>query len=140
MNNFIPFTQEMIDASVMQASKRNPHIKHHFESATMDGEIRDQVGFLGEFACCEALGLSGIVALFVYGSTIRDITSEHMKSTVSSLSEIVEAYVYIMLGLAWQNYSTANWGISFMILVACVVSRVIVVFVLGGDADGFEGQ
>jgi hypothetical protein len=58
VNNFIPFTQEMIDASVMQASKRNPHIKHHFESATMDGEIRDQVGFLGEFACCEALGLS----------------------------------------------------------------------------------
>jgi len=84
------------------------------------------------YSCCEALGLSGIVALFVYGSTIRDITSEHMKSTVSSLSEIVEAYVYIMLGLAWQNYSTANWGISFMILVACVVSRVIVVFVLGG--------
>ena len=83
------------------------------------------------YSFCESVGLSGIVALFVYGSVIRKNASKEMKSTVSSLSEIVEAYVYVMLGLAWQDYSTANWGISFLILIACVVARVIVVFVLG---------
>ena len=89
------------------------------------------VSALFMYSFCEMIGLSGIVALFIYGSTIREIASKEMKTTVSSLSEIVEAYVYVMLGLAWQDYNTAYWGISFMILIACVVSRVIVVFVLG---------
>lgn len=83
------------------------------------------------YSFCESVGLSGIVALFTYGSMIRKIASNEMKSTVSSLSEIVEAYVYVMLGLAWQDYNTAHWGISFLILISCVIARVIVVFVLG---------
>lgn len=57
MNNFIPFTQEMIDESLIQSRKREEHINHYFESDVMDGETRNQVGFLGEFACCVALGL-----------------------------------------------------------------------------------
>jgi NhaP-type Na+/H+ or K+/H+ antiporter len=83
------------------------------------------------YSLCESIGLSGIVALFIYGSTIRKVASKQMKETVSSLSEIVEAYVYVMLGLAWQDYSTEHWSISFFILISCVVARVVMVFLLG---------
>ena len=83
------------------------------------------------YSLCESIGLSGIVALFIYGSTIRKVASEQMKETVSSLSVIVEAYVYVMLGLAWQDYSTEHWSISFFILISCVVARVVMVFLLG---------
>jgi len=54
---FIPFTQEMIDESSAQSMKRERFIKHHFESDVMSSDVRNQVGFLGEFACCVALGL-----------------------------------------------------------------------------------
>ncbi len=57
MNHFIPFTQEMIDESLIQSRKREQYINHYFESDVMDSETRNQVGFLGEFACCVALGL-----------------------------------------------------------------------------------
>ena len=75
--------------------------------------------------------ISGILALFVYGSSIRRVASDELKTTVSSLSEIVEAYVYVMLGLAWRNYDGAEWGLSVLILLSCVVARVVVVFAIG---------
>jgi len=83
------------------------------------------------YSLCESFDISGILALFVYGSSIRSVASDELKTTVSSLSEIVEAYVYVMLGLAWRNYDGAEWGLSVLILLSCVVARVVVVFAIG---------
>jgi len=48
----------MVDESLAQSQKREQYIHHHFESGLMDSTTRNQVGFLGEFSCCTALGLS----------------------------------------------------------------------------------
>ena len=53
----IIITDEMREAAAREAKKRNPHIKHHFELDYMSGDERDIIGFLGEFACKECLGL-----------------------------------------------------------------------------------
>ena len=84
------------------------------------------------YGCCEFVGISGIVGLFTYGSLVKPpkIVSE----TVENVSVIIEAYVYLTLGLAVHalSRSTDFLGLSFLILVSCVASRVLVVFVLGG--------
>lgn len=54
----IEITDEMRYFARREAQRRDPHIEHHFELPYMDGEERDQVGFLGEFACKECLGLN----------------------------------------------------------------------------------
>jgi hypothetical protein len=41
-----------------EAKRREPYIQHHFEVEHMDGNERNIVGFLGEFACCEYLGIN----------------------------------------------------------------------------------
>lgn len=53
----IQITDEMREAAGREAKRRNPKIKHHFELEYMSGAQRDIVGFLGEFACKECLGL-----------------------------------------------------------------------------------
>ena len=82
------------------------------------------------YGCCEFVGISGIVGLFTYGSLVRPpvIVTE----TIENVSVIVEAYVYLTLGLAIRTYSTDFLVPSFLILVSCVASRVAVVFTLGG--------
>lgn len=82
------------------------------------------------YALCEFVGISGIVGLFAYGSFVRP--PEIVKTTVENVSEIVEAYVYLTIGLALHTYNTSLMAVSFLILVSCVVSRVLVVFALGG--------
>ena len=60
-NNLIPrvaITTEMKKRAEEEAKKRDPHIKHHFDVSHFSGKVRDVVGFLGEFACCEYLGLN----------------------------------------------------------------------------------
>lgn len=56
-NMVVEITEEMRIAAQREAEKRNPHIKHHFELAYMSGNQRDIIGFLGEFACKQCLGL-----------------------------------------------------------------------------------
>lgn len=82
------------------------------------------------YGCCEFVGISGIVGLFTYGSLVKPpkIVSE----TIENVSVIIEAYVYLTLGLAVHTTSSIFLGPSFLILVSCVVSRVLVVFGLGG--------
>lgn len=82
------------------------------------------------YACCEFIGISGIVGLFTYGSLVEPpkIVSE----TIGNVSDIIEAYVYLTLGLAVHTYSTEYIAPSFLILVSCIASRVLVVFALGG--------
>lgn len=53
----ILITEEMQQAAQEEARKRDPFINHHFELSYMTPAQRDIIGFLGEFACKEALGL-----------------------------------------------------------------------------------
>ena len=82
------------------------------------------------YGCCEFIGISGIVGLFTYGSLVRP--PNIVVETVENVSVIVEAYVYLTLGLAVHTYSTNLLIPSFLILISCVASRVLVVFSLGG--------
>ena len=81
------------------------------------------------YATCEFFGLSGIICLFVYGSMIR--APQDMHTSMKSLTTIIEAYVYLMLGLAFHSYETTHAWLSFGVLISCVVARICVVFVLG---------
>jgi monovalent cation:H+ antiporter, CPA1 family len=82
------------------------------------------------YGCCEFIGISGIVGLFTYGSLVNPpkIVSE----TVENVSVIIEAYVYLTLGLSVHALGTDFLLPSFLILVSCLASRVLVVFMLGG--------
>lgn len=53
----VQITDEMRRAAEIEAKRRNEYIKHHFDLPYMTGCQRDIVGFLGEFACKEYLGL-----------------------------------------------------------------------------------
>ena len=48
------------------------------------------------YAICEYVGISGIVGLFVYGSLVKP--SNKVKNSITNISVIVEAYVYLTLG------------------------------------------
>lgn len=82
------------------------------------------------YALCEFVGISGIVGLFTYGSLVRP--PDIVITTVENVSEIVEAYVYLTIGLALHTYHTSLLTVSCLILLTCVASRVLVVFSLGG--------
>lgn len=82
------------------------------------------------YAFCEFVGISGIVGLFTYGSLVRP--PDIVITTVENVSEIIEAYVYLTIGLALHTYHTSLLAVSCLILLTCVVSRVLVVFGLGG--------
>lgn len=53
----IKITDEMRKQAKIEAERRNAFIKHHFEVKHLTYQERDELGFLGEFACCEALGI-----------------------------------------------------------------------------------
>ena len=55
---YINITDEMREQAKIESEKRNPHIKHHFEVNHLSYHKRDVVGFLGEFATCELLGIN----------------------------------------------------------------------------------
>ena len=82
------------------------------------------------YTSCECLQVSGILGLFAYGAMVKP-PPEFVKS-VKSISSIIEAYVYLMLGLALHTYNFKDFGTSLLVFVSCVVGRVLVVFVLGG--------
>jgi NhaP-type Na+/H+ or K+/H+ antiporter len=82
------------------------------------------------YASCEYVGISGIVGLFTYGSLVKP--PKIVLETLENVSDIVEAYVYLTIGLAIRSYDTSLMSVSLLILVSCIVSRVLVVFSLGG--------
>lgn len=53
----ITITEKMKTRADEEARKRNEYIKHHFEVDHLSYFERDRIGFLGEFACCELLGI-----------------------------------------------------------------------------------
>lgn len=54
----VAITDQMKTRAAEEARRRDPHITHHFNVGHMTGEQRDVVGFVGEFACCEFLGIN----------------------------------------------------------------------------------
>lgn len=53
----VHITESMRQRAALEADRREPFIEHHFEVDHMAGNERNIVGFLGEFACCECLGI-----------------------------------------------------------------------------------
>jgi hypothetical protein len=53
----IKITDEMRKHAKIESSRRDSFIKHHFDVAHLSCKQRDELGFLGEFACCAALGI-----------------------------------------------------------------------------------
>ena len=47
----------MRDRAKIETKKRDAFIKHHFEVNHLSKDERDEIGFLGEFACCTLLGI-----------------------------------------------------------------------------------
>lgn len=47
----------MLEYSKIEAERRNNYISHHFEVEHLSSQIRDQIGFLGEFAFCTLLNI-----------------------------------------------------------------------------------
>lgn len=56
----VVITQEMFDAAVEEANRREAQgcIRHHFSLEHLSDNDRNVIGFLGEFACKEDLGLN----------------------------------------------------------------------------------
>ena len=54
---FVVITQEMIDRANIEIQRRDPYIKHHFSVDHLTEHDRDMIGFLGEFAMSELLGV-----------------------------------------------------------------------------------
>jgi|TARA_B110000977_G_C11089716_1_gene496254 NhaP-type Na+/H+ or K+/H+ antiporter len=79
------------------------------------------------YGLCESVGISGIVSLFVYGSTL--VSPSEFKETVVAVASMMESYVYLMLGLALPSFEF-SWN-SVLVLLACLMSRIVVVFALG---------
>ncbi len=53
----IPITHEMRMQAKAESKRRDAFIKHHFEVSHLTYEQRDELGFLGEFACAAALNI-----------------------------------------------------------------------------------
>ena len=53
----INITKEMRFAAKNESQKRDKFIKHHFEVKHLTSSQRDEIGFIGEFACGELLGV-----------------------------------------------------------------------------------
>lgn len=53
----IDITPEMWSRARIESQRRNDYIRHHFELTYMSGTQRDEIGFIGEFACKVALGI-----------------------------------------------------------------------------------
>lgn len=53
----VSITQEMRQRAAAESDRRNAHIRHHFEVSHLTGQERDQLGFVGEFACSTFLGM-----------------------------------------------------------------------------------
>lgn len=53
----VEITDEMFTRAAEEAQKREPYINHHFDVDHLSEDQRNIIGFLGEFACCELLGI-----------------------------------------------------------------------------------
>lgn len=52
----VDITKDMQNRAKIESKRRDSFIKHHFEVEHLSYEKRDELGFLGEFACCKYFG------------------------------------------------------------------------------------
>lgn len=55
---YVKITEEMRLQAQIESKRRDPYINHHFDVLYLSNNQRDILGFLGEFACCELLGIN----------------------------------------------------------------------------------
>lgn len=53
----IAITEEMRQQARIESKRRDAHIRHHFNVNHLSNIERDELGFLGEFACCKLLNI-----------------------------------------------------------------------------------
>jgi NhaP-type Na+/H+ or K+/H+ antiporter len=87
------------------------------------------------FSLCESIGASGIIALFVFGASLRIFTKsveyERIKSTVGNIAELSETYVYVSIGGLVSHVDWSYTILGLHAVVACVVGRMINVYLWG---------
>lgn len=78
-------TEEMKKQAAVESKRRDSFIKHHFEVEHLSYNQRDQLGFLGEFACCSLLGID-------WKENIRDnyLTIDDFDFTIKGLKADVK--------------------------------------------------
>jgi len=85
----IAITKDMREQAKLESKKRNPHIKHHFEVNHLSYEERDELGFIGEFACCEFLGMDWKANIRKDYKTIDDFDFIHNNKRIDVKTETV---------------------------------------------------
>ncbi|CAD8211124.1 unnamed protein product [Paramecium pentaurelia] len=114
----------------------------------------------GSFTMCELLGLSGVLSVLATGAlmayyniyNLSSLGQVASKITVSTLSLICEAFIYIYLGLSmwilsgYQNSDDAiekpkcSWTFLVLELLICFFSRGISMVILSGIAYLIKGK
>lgn len=56
-DSMIIITQDMADRAIYETQRRGNHLHPHFDLPYLDEPTRLAIGFLGEFACCQLLGI-----------------------------------------------------------------------------------
>ena len=73
------------------------------------------------YAICEYVGISGIVGLFVYGSLVNP--SDEVKVSITNISVIVEAYVYLTLGFLVLLQVSPNCSSYVLAIILVIIQR-----------------
>jgi hypothetical protein len=95
---YVSIDPEMRQQAKIEAGRRDQHIKHHFEVAHLSYQERDEVGFLGEFACCKLLGKDWRENIRENYLTIDDFDIVHNGKRIDVKTETVpQAYVQRIL-------------------------------------------
>ena len=90
----VKITDEMKAHAKIEAGKRDPHIHHHFDVNHLTGEERDIIGFLGEFALCELLGIDWKGNIREDYLTIDNFDISHKNKLIDVKTETIpEAYI-----------------------------------------------
>ena len=88
LSGIVKITTEMMETAQQETKKRANYISHHFSVNHLSGFQRDVVGFLGEFACGEYLGMDWRINIcktylrgadngdLVYNGKIIDVKTE----------------------------------------------------------------
>lgn len=87
------------------------------------------------FSLCEAIGASGIIALFVFGASIRICgqteDNEKILEICEYVSDLSETYVYVTIGGVVTQVDTSYIPIGVAAAFACLIGRIINIFLFG---------
>ena len=94
---------------------------------------------LSTYATCELMGGSGILAMFIFGITHRcRSAADDLRKIVVPLAELADIYCVFALGTEARNIVGIDIYTALNVTLACVIGRIIHVFVLGyGSCQGW---